>query len=186
MKVAVIGATGMAGSRITAELVHRGHEVTGIVRHPHKAQQRAGVKLVEGDVKDEKALATLLEGHDAVLHSVKFLDTDPRKVISAVKRAGVKRLLVVGGAGSLEAAPGVELVDAPGFPAEYKAEALAGREFLKVLRSERELDWTFLSPSATFLPGERTGKFRLGKDQLLTGADGQSRISAKASGFLYC
>lgn len=179
MKVAVIGATGTVGSRLTKELVSRGHEVTGIARHPEKLEQSKGVKAVRGDVADEAALAKVLAGHDAVIHSVKFVNTDAGKVIAAVKRAGVRRLLVVGGAGSLEVAPGVALVDTPGFPAGYKAEALAGREFLKTFRGEHDLEWTFLSPSASFAPGQRTGTFRLGKDELLTGADGQSRISTE-------
>ena len=84
---------------------------------------------------------------------------------------------MVGGAGSLEVAPGVRLVTTPGFPAQYKAEAEKGGDFLDLLRQERELNWTFLSPSALFVPGERTGRFRLGTDQLLTGADGKSWIS---------
>jgi len=91
----------------------------------------------------------------------------------------VPRLLVVGGAGSLEVGPGLTLVNTPDFPAEYKPETLAGEEFLNVLRGEKELDWTFLSPSYLFAPGERTGKFRLGKDGLLVAADGQSRISTE-------
>jgi putative NADH-flavin reductase len=101
----------------------------------------------------------------------------PHKVLGATKKAGVKRLLVVGGAGSLAVAPGVQLVDAPEFPDIYKAEALAGRDFLNVLRTENELDWTFLSPSALFVPGERTGKFRLGTNELLIGPNGESKIS---------
>jgi putative NADH-flavin reductase len=133
--------------------------------------------LVAGDVQDPVGLAKVISGHDAVVHFVRFVNSDPARVISAIRKAGVARLLVVGGAGSLEVAPGVELIDTPGFPAEYKAEAQAGREFLNALRQEDELNWTYLSPSAIFAPGERTGKFRLGKDQLLTGADGQSRIS---------
>jgi putative NADH-flavin reductase len=132
---------------------------------------------VAGDIHDPAGLAKLISGHDAVVHSVHFLDSDAAKFISAVKKAGVGRLLVVGGSGSLEVAPGVELIDTPGFPAEYKAEAQAGREFLKVLRREDQLNWTYLSPCAIFAPGERTVKFRLGKDQLLVGANGQSRIS---------
>jgi putative NADH-flavin reductase len=179
MKVAVIGATGTVGSRLTKELVSRGHEVTGIARHPEKLEWSKGVKTVRGDVADEAALARVVAGHDAVIHSVNFVNTDARKVIAAVKKAGVRRLLVVGGAGSLEVAPGVALVDTPGFPAEYKSEALAGREFLNTLRGEHDLEWTFLTPSASFGPGQRTGKFRLGKDELLTGADGLSRISTE-------
>jgi putative NADH-flavin reductase len=91
-----------------------------------------------------------------------------------VQQAGVPRYLVVGGAGSLEVAPGVKLIDTPQFPAIYKAEAAAGGAFLDLLRQETSLDWTFLSPSAVFAPGERTGKFRLGRDQLLTNDKGSS------------
>ena len=101
----------------------------------------------------------------------------PQAIIGAVKKAGVKRLLVVGGAGSLEVAPGRLLIDTPEFPAEYKPEALAGKEFLRVLRAEHDLDWTYLSPSAVFVPGPKTGTFRLGTDSLLTGADGKSWVS---------
>jgi putative NADH-flavin reductase len=97
-----------------------------------------------------------------------------RKLIEAVRASGVKRYLVVGGAGSLEVAPGLKLIDAPDFPTEYKAEAAAGGVFLDLLRGEVDLDWTFLSPSALFVPGERTGKFRLGQDQLLANEQGSS------------
>src|SRR5882724_2287963 len=162
MKVAIIGATGNAGSRIASELVNRGHQVTGIVRHPEKGQGGAGLTLQKGDVKDQDGLAKLLAGHDAVVHSVRFLDTDERSVVGATKNAGVRRLLVVGGAGSLEVAPGTALIDTPGFPEAYKAESSAGGRFLDALRKEGDLDWTFLSPSAEFAPGERTGRFRLG------------------------
>jgi putative NADH-flavin reductase len=177
MKVAIIGATGNAGSRIASELVNRGHQVTGIVRHPEKGQGGAGLTLQKGDVKDQAGLARLLAGHDVVVHSVRFLDTDERSVVGAAKSAGVKRLLVVGGAGSLEVAPGSALIDTPNFPAVAKPEASAGREFLNALKPERELDWTYLSPSIFFSPGERTGSFRVGQDQLLTAADGKSSIS---------
>ena len=177
MKIAVIGATGNAGSRIVTELLSRGHQVLGIARHPDKMQPRPGLTLTQGDVKDEASLAQLLAGQEAAIHSIRFLDTDVRSAVGAAKKAGVKRFLVVGGAGSLEVAPGSALVDTPNFPAAYKPEASSGRDFLNALKTERELDWTFLSPSVVFSPGERTGKFRLGKDQVLTGADGQSKIS---------
>ena len=177
MKVALIGATGNVGSRLISELRRRGHQVTAIARHPETLDREDGVNPVAGDVQNEKALAAVLAGHDAAIHSVKFLSTDPAKVITATKAAKVPRLLVVGGAGSLEVAPGLTLVNSPDFPAEYKPETLAGVEFLNVLRREKELDWTFLSPSYFFAPGERTGKFRLGKDELLVAPDGQSRIS---------
>ena len=100
-----------------------------------------------------------------------------RAIINGVKKAGVKRLLFVGGAGSLEIKPDVQSVEMPGFPAEYRQGALAMREALNMLRKEPSLEWSFLSPSADLFPGERTGKFRLGTDQLLRDANGQSRIS---------
>jgi len=177
MKIAVIGATGNAGSRIVTELLNRGHEVLGLARHPEKMQPRPGLTLTQGDIKDEAGMARLLSGQDAAIHTVRFLNTDARSAIGAAKKSGVKRFLVVGGAGSLEVAPGTALIDTPNFPEVARPEASAGRDFLNALKSERELDWTYLSPSAFFSPGERTGKFRTGKDELLTGADGQSKIS---------
>ena len=177
MKIAIIGATGNAGSRIATELVTRGHQITGISRHPDKGQSGAGLTQQQGDVKDSAGLAKLLAGHDAVIHSVRFQDTDVRSAVAAAKKAGVKRFLVVGGAASLEVAPGTALLDTPGFPPAIKPEASAGRDFLNALKADRELDWTYLSPSVFFAPGERTGKFRVGKDQLLTAADGKSSIS---------
>ena len=177
MKIAVIGASGNAGSRITAELARRGHSVTAIARHPEKIAAQANVTPTEGDVMDQAGLARLLAGHDAAISSVHFLASDPAKLIAAAKESKVGRYLVVGGAGSLEVAPGVRLVTTPGFPVAYKAEAEKGAAFLDLLRAEKELNWTFLSPSALFTPGERTGKFRLGNDQLLTATDGKSSIS---------
>ena len=177
MKIAVIGVTGNAGSRIVTELLSRGHQILGIARHPDKMQPRPGLTLTQGDVKDERNLAQLLTGQDAAIHSVRFLDTDARSAIDAAKKSGIQRFLVVGGAGSLEVAPGAALIDQSGFPEAYKPEASAGRDFLNALKTERDLDWTYLSPSVFFSPGERTGQFRLGKDQVLTGADGQSKIS---------
>jgi putative NADH-flavin reductase len=177
MKIAVIGASGNAGSRITAELAARGHDVTAIARNPEKIEKLAGVVPTKGDASDEAGLTQLLTGHDAAISSIHFLASDPAKLIGAAKASGVGRYLVVGGAGSLEVAPGVRLVTTPGFPAQYKAEAEKGAAFLDLLRQEKELNWTFLSPSALFAAGERTGRFRLGTDQLLTGADGKSWIS---------
>ena len=174
MKIALIGATGNAGSRILAELSRRGHHVTAIARHPEKLPALAGVTPLQADAGDVAGLAAAIQGHDAVISSVHFTVSDPRKLIAAVHQAGVPRYLVVGGAGSLEVAPGVRLIDTPQFPAIYKAEAAAGGAFLDLLRRETVLDWTFLSPSAMFVPGERTGKFRLGRDQLLTNDKGSS------------
>jgi putative NADH-flavin reductase len=178
MKVALIGATGMIGSRLLAELIRRGHEVTAIVRHAEKVPALPKVTAAKGDVFDEAGLTALLKGHDVAISAVHFAQSDAKKLISAAKASGVKRYLVVGGAGSLEVAPGKKLIDTPEFPAIYKAEAAAGGDFLDLLRKEPTLDWTFLSPSAVIAPGERTGKFRLGGDQLLTHAKG-SNISAE-------
>jgi putative NADH-flavin reductase len=174
MKIALIGATGRAGSEILKELVRRGHSVTAIVRNPEKVQAQVNVAPKKGDVFDKDGLAALLEGHDAGISSVHFLQSDPHKLIDAVKASGVKRYLVVGGAGSLEVAPGVTLVSTPEFPALYKDEATKGGEFLNLLRQEKELDWTYLSPSALFFEGPRTGTFRLGKNQLLSNEKGSS------------
>lgn len=177
MKIAVVGASGNAGSRIVAELARRGHAVTAIARNPDKIAKAANVIPTQGDASDEAGLTRLLKGHDVAISSIHFLASDPAKLIGAAKASGVGRYLVVGGAGSLEVAPGVRLVTTPNFPPQYKAEAEKGAAFLDRLAQEKELNWTFISPSALFVPGERTARFRLGTDQLLTGADGKSWIS---------
>lgn len=174
MKVALIGASGNAGARLLAELSRRGHAVTAIARHPEKIAALPGVTPKAGDINDQAGLVRLLAGHDAVISSLRFVDTDPDALIAIVREAGVKRYFVVGGAGSLEVAPGVKLIDTPPFPAAYKPEAAAGGAFLDKLRATNDLDWTFLSPSAMFVPGERTAKFRLGKDELLANDKGSS------------
>lgn len=174
MKIALIGASGNAGSRIAAELSSRGHAVTAIARNADKIAKLPGVTPLAADIADTDALASALKGHDAIVSSLHFTASDPDQLIGAVKASGVKRYLVVGGAGSLEVAPGVKLVDTPQFPAQYKEEATKGGVFLDKLRGETDLDWTFLSPSAAFVPGERTGKFRLGGDALLTNEAGSS------------
>jgi putative NADH-flavin reductase len=177
MKIAVIGASGNAGSRIVAELARRGHAITAIARSPDRITSQPGVTATRGDVTDQDSLTRLLAGHDVAVSSLHFLDSDPIKLIAAATDSKVGRYLVVGGAGSLEVAPGVRLVTTPGFPVVYKAEAEKGAAFLDLLAQEKQLNWTFLSPSALFVAGERTGKFRLGTDQLLTAADGKSWIS---------
>ena len=177
MNIALIGVSGRVGSRLLAELLRRGHRVTGIARDTSKLASQPQLVLKNGDANQPAQLAPLLAGHDAVLSALKFATSDAAALITAVKQAGVDRLLVVGGAGSLEVAPGRALLDTPDFPAAYRPEAEAGRRFLDTLRTERSLDWTFLSPSAEFVPGERTGKFRLGGDQLLADANGRSWIS---------
>ncbi len=174
MKIALIGASGNVGSRIAAELSGRGHEITAIARKAAKISALPGVKPIAVDIASSEALVPILKGHAAVISSVHFVDSDPDQLIRAVKAAGVPRYLVVGGAGSLQVAPGKLLVDSPDFPKEYEKETRAGCAFLDRLRAEKDLNWTFLSPSALFTAGERTGNFRLGKDTLLTNGKGSS------------
>ncbi|SFL87844.1 NAD(P)-dependent oxidoreductase [Variovorax sp. OV329] len=179
MKIALIGATGMVGSRVLAEALQRGHQVGAIARNAGTLAPRAALRTLPLDVKDGAALATALAGHDVAVISVKYSQVDPRPILKAIQDAGVPRVLVVGGAGSLQAAPGVDLVDTPSFPAAYKDEALAARELLRLLRAGSALEWSFISPSALLQPGERTGQFRMGGDQLLVDAAGASRISVE-------
>ena len=173
-RIALIGASGNVGTRILNELVSRNHQVTAIVRDPSKVPARAGVTPARGDVADPAGLADVLKGHDVVISAVRFLDSDPQALIGAVRASGVKRYLVVGGAASLFVAPGKRLLDQPDFPAAYKDEATKGAAFLDALRGVTDLDWTFISPSALFVPGERTGKFRLAKDELLVSEKGST------------
>lgn len=177
MKVAVIGVTGKMGSRIAAELLARGHVVTGIVRNAATPAPDGRIALKAADATDPAALGAALAGQDAVISCSRFRSSDPAALLAGVKSAGVARLLVVGGASSLEVAPGQILFDTPDFPEAYRPEAGAGRAFFAVLKQEKDLDWTFLSPSAETNPGVRTGKFRLGKDQLLVDEKGESWIS---------
>lgn len=177
MKIALIGATGQVGSRLLAEALDRGHQVTAVARSADSLAPRAGLQPCALDVSDAGKLASALAGHDAAIVALKFSQVDARPVLRAVERAGVPRVLVVGGAGSLQAAPGVDLVDTPSFPQAYKAEALAARDFLRFLRADAHIDWTLLSPSALLQPGQRTGKFRVGTDQLLVDDKGGSSIS---------
>ncbi|SEB56658.1 hypothetical protein SAMN05216178_1250 [Pseudomonas saponiphila] len=177
--IAIIGATGRAGSQLLEEALRRGHSVTAIARNTAKIGQRAGVVTREVDVADSAALQAAVAGHDVVISAAHFSTIPASAIIDPVKKAGVKRLLVVGGAGSLLLPGGIKVIDSPGFPEEYKAEASAGGVYLDTLRKEQEqeLDWTFLSPSAEFVEGERTGHFRLGQDDLLVSAEGRSWIS---------
>lgn len=177
MKIALIGATGQVGSRILAEALQRGHQVSAIARQANTLASRAGLTPVALDVADSGKLAAALAGHDVAIVSVKYSVVDARPILKAIEQAGVPRVLVVGGAGSLQVAPGVDLVDTPDFPAAYKEEALAAREILRLLRAGTALDWSLVSPSALLQPGERTGKFRIGGDQLLVDAQGNSRVS---------
>jgi putative NADH-flavin reductase len=176
-KIAIIGATGRAGSQLLEEALRRGHNVTAIARNTAKIVPRAGVVTSNVDALDASALHAAIEGHDVVISAAHFATLPASAVIGSVKQAGVKRLLVVGGAGSLLLPDGTRVIDSEGFPDAYKAEASAGAEFLANLREERDLDWTFLSPSAEFVEGERSGKFRLGQDDLLVSSEGRSWIT---------
>jgi uncharacterized protein len=177
MKIAIVGVTGKVGKRILAEALRRGHEVTGIARNASNLTAQRGLTLLNGDANAPGALAPLLAGNAAVVSALRFQLSDPAQLIGAVRESGVIRYLVVGGAGSLEIAAGELLADAPNFPEAYLAESSAGKAFLDALREINDLDWTMLSPSALFVPGERTGKFRLGNDRLLSDAAGKSSIS---------
>lgn len=179
MKLALIGATGFVGQYLLTEALARQHQVTALVRNPEKVAAAKNLTAQAVDVHNPKQLTDALKGQDAVILSLHHDGLDFHALINAVKASGVPRLLIVGGAGSLEVAPGVQLVDTPSFPAEWKSVALAARDFLKVLRGEKALDWTYLSPSAFIEPGERTGKFRLGTEQLLLNEKGESRISTQ-------
>lgn len=176
MDVAVLGASGNAGSEITRELARRGHAVRAIARKPDAIPNLPAVTQLGGDARDSVALASLIAGVDAVISALHF-DVTADTLLTALRRAGVGRLLVTGGAASLEVAPGVRLIDAPDFPAEWRAFAMGGIAFLDALRSVHDIDWTFFSPAALIEPGERTGRFRLGTDTLVTDDAGVSRIS---------
>ena len=189
MKIALIGATGLVGSAILKEALDRGHEVTAIALNPDTLPEDPHLFVSKADVFDEAALAEVFRGNVAVISAFSPSKTDPeirqkhvqgiRTTIAAMKQAGVKRLLVVGGAGSLEVKPGVHVIDTPDFPDAWKGTALATADVLQFLRGEQEIEWTCLSPAAMLQPGTRTGTFRLGTDQLLVDAKGQSSISTQ-------
>lgn len=176
MKVAVLGASGRAGSEIARELAARGHKVLAIARKAQAIPAGPTIRAVAGDASDPEALAALIEGEDAVISALHF-DVSADTLLSALRKAGVNRLLVTGGAASLEVGPGKRLYDTPDFPAAWKEIAGAGIAFLDALRGEKEIDWTFFSPAALIFEGPRTGKFRIGGDQLIVDAAGESRIS---------
>ncbi len=189
MNIVIIGASGMVGSAIRDEALARGHKITAIVRNPEKiVVKNPLLTVVKGDVLKD-SVDKLVRGHDAVVSAYNPGWANPniaddttkayRAIIDGVKKAGVRRLLVVGGAGSLEASPGVQLIDTMKVPDLTRGAILALREVLYTLRKEKDLDWTFLSPAASFVPGTRTGKFRLGKDQVVKDDKGESKISVQ-------
>jgi putative NADH-flavin reductase len=176
MHIAILGASGNVGSRLVAEALARGHRVTAVARKAAAAADTAQLHHIAADIGDA-SLPGMLAGHDVIVSAIHFTQVGPEALLALVRKSGVKRYLVVGGAGSLEIAPGKALVDTPDFPAAYLEEARAGKAFLEVLRAAGDLDWAFLSPSALLVAGERTGKFRLGEDALLVDAHGKSWIS---------
>ncbi|TDX01427.1 NAD(P)-dependent oxidoreductase [Dinghuibacter silviterrae] len=192
MNIALIGASGFVGSNLLTEALSRGHHVTAIVRNPEKITiTHPNLTVKKGDATNPSELAALVSGHDLVLSAINDrqvpnqYDTylnGSRAVLEGVKKSGVKRFIVIGGAGSLEIAPGVQLVDTPQFPEEYKREAQAARDFLNVVRKEDGLDWTFFSPAILMHQGikdGRTGKYRLGTDQPVFNEQGESRLSGE-------
>jgi len=189
MRIAIIGASGKIGAPIRDEALARGHEVTAIVRHPEKITvQNPRLTVVKADILKD-TVDELVKGHDAVISAYNPGWSNPdiyneqikgyKAIINGVKKSGIKRLLVVGGAGTLEVAPGVQLLDTANFPENIKGGVLATRETLSMLREEKKLEWTFLSPPASIDPGERTGNYRVGKDQLLKNEEGESKISTQ-------
>lgn len=182
MNVVVYGATGKSGSRIVNELLTRGHSVTAAARNP--AGLPAGVKSVKDDLSNADRIASIISGADAVVsaYAPPPKDTDQligvtERQIAAIRKAGENiRLIVVGGAASLEVAPGVTLLNSGHLPAEWVPIATSHEKVLRILEKS-DINWTYFSPAAFFEPGTRTGKFRLGGNQLISDAQGNSRIS---------
>ena len=192
MKVALIGATGYVGSKILAEALARGHQVSAIVRKPEALDPGPSLIPYRADIHDVEELARLLSGHDVVIHAFNpgrgRTDSDifeqhvqgHKAILDAVRKSGVRRFLAVGGAGSLKLENGEEYIDSADFPADFAAfkPGIRGtRELYHLLQNEPDLDWVFLAPSARLEPGTRTGKYRVGKDHLLIDDKGESRIS---------
>jgi uncharacterized protein len=186
LNIAIFGATGMIGSRIAAEAARRGHRVSALVRDPQRVAAGSNIVAAKADLLDAASVEAAVRGHDVVASAyapphehLEDLQTASRALVAGVRAAGLKRLVVVGGAGSLEVAPGKQLVDSEGFPDAYKAIALAHRDAFDYYRTISDLDWTFFAPAAIIAPGERTGHFRTGANTLIADANGDSRISAE-------
>lgn len=190
MRIVVFGATGNIGRRIVAEALRRGHDVVGVVRDPAASgSPDPRVQLVRGDATNAASVAAVVRGTDAVVSAISprpnarglpapSLAANARALIAGMREAKVRRVVFVGGAGSLEIAPGKRLMDQPDFPAAYMAEAREGADALAVWRTEAAgLDWTFLSPAAEIGPGERTGRYRTTDETVITDANGKSFIT---------
>lgn len=188
MNIALIGASGFIGSALRQEALSRGHQIKALVSNPSRLEPAAGLQVEATDVLDTARLSAQLRGHDVVISAFSghaaadvygyYLD-GIRSLLQAARAAGVRRLLLVGGAGSLEIQPGVQLLDTPEFPAEWKATAEGAREALKLVRQTTELDWTVLSPPPHIHPGTRTGRYRTGLDAVIPGANGPADISVE-------
>ena len=189
MKIALIGASGFIGSALREEALDRGHQVTALVSHPKKLNATAtNLSVKQVDVQDTAQLTQTLSGADVVISAFSGHAQDDirgyyvqgvKSIIAAAKAADVPRLVIVGGAGSLRVAADTRLIDTPAFPEEYKPTALGAQDALALLQAESALNWTMLSPAAEIFPGERTGQFRLGLDDLLMDDQGNSRISVQ-------
>lgn len=191
MKVALIGSTGFVGKSLQKELLYRGHEVTAIVRKERDVDQQQGLTFVTGDAYFPDSVTNAVKDHDAVVSAFNPGWDDPKlfdnfirgsaAVVRAVEASGVRRLLVIGGAGSLFVAPDVQLVDTEMFaehvPPNIALGARAARDALNTMRSNTTLDWTFVSPPAFLEEGERTGSYRLGEEYLLMDGDKPAGIS---------
>jgi putative NADH-flavin reductase len=189
VKIAIFGGAGDVGRGILEDALARGHTVTASVRSPEKLDDlagREGLTVVRGDATDEDTVAEQVAGHDAVINSVSGVKSGEQDVcaraitaiVAGMRRAGVKRLLNVGTAGTLEVEPGLQRMDAPGFPEFLLGEATAQRFVLNYLRDEAgDLDWTYISPPINIVPGERRGEYRTGVDELMFDESGDSRIS---------
>lgn len=179
MKIAVIGAAGTAGSRIVAEALSRDHDVMAIGPTGEKLEKLGATSHIVGGLAQPAELALSLDDREVVVSAVRFLRYMPSDLLSLARGLPGKRLVVVGGAGSLRIAGNGRLLDSPSFPEAARAEASAGVKVLEALQAEPDIDWTMLCPSALFSPGERTGGYRIGGDDLLVGEDGKSRISTE-------
>lgn len=184
MRLIVFGATGQLGSRLVAEAVRRGHEVTAVARDPTRFSAPDPVRAIAGDATDANSIAAVAAGHEVALSAVtqhehpEMLVVAARALLEGLARVGVPRLVVAGGAGSLEVASGERLMDTPGFHDEWKPEARAQADALAVYQqTTSDVQWSYVSPGALLEPGERTGAYRIGGDRLLTDDQGRSRIT---------
>lgn len=189
--VLLIGATGFVGSAVLNELVSRGHKVTTVVRNIEKLAKSDLVNAVKEDVANVDAIAKLAEGKDAIISAYNPGWTNPDiatlirenypKILEAAKKSGVERLLIVGGAGTLFCAPGLRVVDSGAIPEEIMGGVRPlGDFYLNTLMNENDIDWVFFSPAGVFdQEGKKTGNYRLGKDDLIVDAEGNSHISVQ-------